>query len=133
MRVWLFITLMLMSSWVNAYSFEQATSISQVQEVRYNHLLGELRCLVCQNQSLADSNAPLALDLKREVYDQIKIGKTDDEIKTFLVSRYGEYILFKPQFTKTTFVLWLGPVVFLVGSFIILFISIRRQKTDPIV
>jgi cytochrome c-type biogenesis protein CcmH len=124
---------MLMSSWVNAYSFEQATSISQVQEVRYNHLLGELRCLVCQNQSLADSNAPLALDLKREVYDQIKIGKTDDEIKTFLVSRYGEYILFKPQFTKTTFVLWLGPVVFLVGSFIILFISIRRQKTDPIV
>lgn len=133
MRVWLFITLMLMSSWVNAYSFEQATSISQVQEVRYNHLLGELRCLVCQNQSLADSNAPLALDLKREVYDQIKMGKTDDEIKTFLVSRYGEYILFKPQFTKTTFVLWLGPVVFLVGSFIILFISIRRQKTDPIV
>ncbi len=128
MRVWLFILLLLISSWASAQPFEQATSISQVQEVRYNHLLSELRCLVCQNQSLADSNAPLALDLKREVYDQIKMGKTDEEIKTFLVARYGEYILFKPQFTKTTFILWLGPVVFLAGSFLILFISIRRQK-----
>lgn len=128
MRLFFFIVMMLISSLTLAYPDGQSTSISEVQEQRYKTMLSELRCLVCQNQSLADSNAPLAQDLKKEVYDQIKGGKTDEEIKTYLVSRYGEYILFKPNLTKTTFVLWLGPVIFLVGAFVILGLSIRRQK-----
>src|SRR6516225_5792174 len=70
------------------------------QELRFQQLLGELRCLVCQNQSLAESNAPLAQDLKSEVYQQIQAGYSNDEIKQFLVRRYGEYILFKPSVTK---------------------------------
>lgn len=128
MRLFFFIVMMLISSLTLAYPDGASTSISEVQEQRYKTMLSELRCLVCQNQSLADSNAPLAQDLKKEVYDQIKSGKTDEEIKTYLVSRYGEYILFKPNLTKTTFVLWLGPVIFLVGAFVILGLSIRRQK-----
>lgn len=108
----------------------QQTSINQIQEQRYQQLLGELRCLVCQNQSLADSNAPLAQDLKKEVHDRIIAGQTDEEIKKALVAQYGEYILFKPQLTKVTLILWLGPLVFLVGAFIILWLTIRRQTAS---
>ncbi len=103
------------------------TFISQVQEQRFAQLIKELRCLVCQNQNLADSNAPLALDLKREVQEKIRSGSTDEEIKKYLVDHYGEYILFKPPKTNSTFILWLGPFIFLLGGFIILFLSIRRQ------
>lgn len=127
MRLYLTIIALLMSITCFANSPGQITYIGQVQEDRYQHLLSELRCLVCQNQSLADSNAPLAMDLKKQVYEQIKAGHTDEEIKNYLVARYGEYILFKPKLTKTTFILWLGPVIFLIGAFLILFISIRKQ------
>lgn len=108
------------------------TFISSIQEERYHHLLSELRCLVCQNQSLADSNAPLAVDLKRDVLERIQSGATDEEIKSYLVGRYGEYILFKPSMNNTTFVLWLGPVIFLCGSFIILLLSIKRQSAQKL-
>jgi cytochrome c-type biogenesis protein CcmH len=103
------------------------TFIAHVEEERFHHLISELRCLVCQNQSLADSNAPLAIDLKNEIFQKIQSGLTDEEIKHYLVERYGDYILFKPSVSKTTFILWLGPFIFLVGSFAILLISIRRQ------
>ncbi len=130
MRLLLLLITLFLATTVFASTSGPITSINQVQEERYHHLLGELRCLVCQNQSLEDSNAPLAQDLKREVHEQIKSGHTDDEIKHYLVARYGEYILFKPQLTKTTFVLWLGPVIFLVGAFVILFFSIKRQRIN---
>lgn len=124
MKVFAILFCFFMCSIVHANSF---TFISEVQEGRYQHLLTELRCLVCQNQSLAESNAPLAQDLKKEVYDKIKAGQTDDEIKEYLVARYGEYILFKPRVTYTTLMLWLGPVLFLLGSLFILGINIKRQ------
>lgn len=106
------------------------SSISAVEEQRFQNLIVELRCLVCQNQSLAESNAPLAIDLKNEVRSKIHAGLTDEEIKKLLVNRYGSYILFKPPFISSTFVLWLGPFIFLVGAFIILFLSIKRQTTS---
>lgn len=101
---------------------------SPQNEMRFQHLIGELRCLVCQNQSLAESNAPLALDLKREVYLQMNAGFSDAAIKHYLVQRYGDYILFKPAVNKITFVLWLGPMIFLGGAFLIMYLSIIRQS-----
>lgn len=93
--------------------FLSATAFSQPLEPRVQHLLSELRCLVCQNQDLLDSHAPLALDLKSRVYELIEQGQSDDEIKHYLVTRYGDFILFKPPVKAATWVLWFGPGVFL--------------------
>lgn len=89
------------------------------QEAQFNHLLRELRCLVCQNQDLADSNAPLAKDLRKQVYDMVKAQKTDFEIIDYLTSRFGDFILFKPPVKSITLLLWFGPFVFLLLGFII--------------
>ena len=101
---------------------------SPTQQQRFQQLVSELRCLVCQNQSLAESNAPLALDLKREVYNKVVSGAQDAQIKDYLVRRYGEYILFKPSLNKSTYLLWLGPVIFLIGASLIMFVSIRNNQ-----
>src|SRR5262245_44158308 len=93
---------------------------SPTQQQRFQKLYSELRCVVCQNKSLAESNAPLALDLKREVYNKIVKGAEEAEIKNYLIQRYGEYILFKPPLNKGTYLLWLGPVIFLIGACIIM-------------
>ena len=74
-------------------------------------LLSELRCMVCQNQSLLDSDSDLANDMKKIIYEKLKEGKSKTEVKDFLVSRYGEFILFKPLFNKTNLLLWLGPIL----------------------
>ena len=80
-------------------------------EARYKRLIAELRCLVCQNQNLADSNAELATDLRNETYSMVKAGKTDEEIVTFMVNRYGDFVLYRPPVKSTTFVLWFGPLI----------------------
>lgn len=112
---------------VSAKAIDTFSFYSGVQQDRFHHLLSELRCLVCQNQNLAESNAPLAQDLKAEVYRQILAGFTDQEIRRYLVERYGEYVLFKPRLSTITFVLWLGPFIFLCGALGILFLSIKKQ------
>jgi cytochrome c-type biogenesis protein CcmH len=89
------------------------------KEAQFNHLLKDLRCLVCQNQDLADSNADLAKDLRLQVYELVKSGKSDTEIYDYLTSRYGDFILFKPPVKVVTLFLWFGPLLFLVlGIFI---------------
>ena len=89
------------------------------QDAQFSHLLRELRCLVCQNQDLADSNAGLAKDLRDEVYTLVKDGKSDDEIVHYLTARYGDFILFKPPVKAVTALLWFGPALFLLlGLFI---------------
>lgn len=98
------------------------------QKQEFITLTENLRCLVCQNQSLADSNAPLAEDLRRVVYQQLKEGKTPDEIVKFLVDRYGDFILYKPSFQNNTYLLWLGPFILLGSAMIGLFCFLRRQK-----
>lgn len=82
---------------------------SPQQEAQFQHLLKELRCVVCQNQDLSDSHAPLARDLRREVYLLVKKGETDQHIKDYLTTRYGDFILFKPAFRGMTVLLWLAP------------------------
>ena len=86
------------------------------QEARYQQLTLELRCLVCQNQNLADSDAPLAQDLRQEIYNMMQAGRTNDEIKQFLIDRYGDFVLYMPPMKSNTLVLWLAPLLLLLGG-----------------
>src|SRR6188474_2621891 len=99
-------------------------------EKRLQELSKELRCLVCQNETLADSRADLAEDLRDEIREQIKAGKSDKEIIAFLTDRYGQFILYRPRVTPVTYLLWFGPFVLLLGGLMVLFhyIKYRRDK-----
>ena len=91
----------------------------------------ELRCLVCQNQTLADSNAPLAVDLRNQVREQLAAGKTEHEVVDFLVARYGDFVLYRPPLKSTTVLLWAGPFIFLAGGFYLLARLLRRRRVPP--
>jgi len=97
-------------------------------EQRLMNLSKELRCLVCQNETLADSQADLAADLRGEIREQIKAGKSDKEIIEFLTARYGQFILYRPRVTPTTYLLWFGPFVLLLGGLWVLFTYIRQRR-----
>ena len=99
------------------------------EETRFHHLTSELRCVMCQNQSLADSNAQIAHDLRREVLDLMREGKSDREVKQFLVERYGEFVLYKPEVTPGTWLLWVGPLVLVLIGGIVVWSILRRGKT----
>ena len=103
------------------------------QEQRYKDLTEQLRCLVCQNQSLADSHAELAQDLRNEVYHMMVQGQSDKDIVDFLVTRYGDYVLFKPPLNTGTVLLWTGPFLMLIGAILIVFRITRKnaQKSCP--
>jgi cytochrome c-type biogenesis protein CcmH len=98
------------------------------QKQRFEELTAELRCLVCQNQSLADSDAPLAHDLREEVLGMMLAGQSDDEIRRFLVERYGDFVLYRPPVKANTLVLWLAPGLLLVGGAALLTRNIRRRN-----
>lgn len=98
------------------------------QEARYRALSQQLRCLVCQGQSIADSDADLAKDLKREVRRMILEGRTDAEIKDFMVARYGDFVLYKPPVKASTYLLWFGPFVLLIGGLVTWSVLARRQR-----
>jgi cytochrome c-type biogenesis protein CcmH len=101
-----------------AIDAERAFDDPALQE-RYEQINRELRCLVCQNQTIADSNATLAQDLRREVREMISAGKSDDEIRTFMIERYGDFVLYRPRMTAGNFLLWAAPVLLLLlGTFI---------------
>ena len=97
-------------------------------EQRMKHLTEQLRCLVCQNETLADSRADLAEDLRKQIREQIKAGKTDPEIIAFLTDRYGDFVLYKPPVKTTTYLLWFGPFVFLAGGTVILYRYLSRRR-----
>ncbi|TAN54575.1 MAG: cytochrome c-type biogenesis protein CcmH [Betaproteobacteria bacterium] len=97
-------------------------------EQRLVKIAEELRCLVCQNESLAASRADLALDLKREVREMIKAGKSDAEIRDFMVKRYGDFVLYRPPLKESTLLLWLGPFALLVVGFAGLAVFVRRRR-----
>jgi cytochrome c-type biogenesis protein CcmH len=100
------------------------------QEARFQDLIGQLRCLVCQNQSLADSHADLAGDMRREVYQKMKKGLNNQEIIDFLVQRYGDFVLFRPPMQANTYLLWFGPgLLFLLGFGIFIVTMRRRHQT----
>jgi cytochrome c-type biogenesis protein CcmH len=101
---------------------------SAAQEARYNDLTLELRCLVCQNQNLADSDAPLAQDLRREIYDMMMSGQTDDQIKAFMVDRYGDFVLYRPPVQGNTLALWVLPVVLLAVGAVVVGFTVRNRN-----
>jgi cytochrome c-type biogenesis protein CcmH len=101
------------------------------QQALYQRLIHEVRCLVCQNQTIGDSTAPLASDLRREIRRLVAEGKTEAEIESFLLERYGDFALYRPRLQATTVVLWLAPVVFVGIGAVALGRAIRRRSTMP--
>ena len=101
-------------------------------QARYEHIIEEVRCLKCQNQSIKDSNAFLAGDLRREIRRMLTEGKTDQEIYDFLVARYGEFALYRPRMSGKTLVLWVAPIVLLLGGGLVLVNILRRRMAMPI-
>ena len=101
----------------------------RAEEERFQTLVEELRCLVCQNQNLMDSDAGLAGDLRREVFDLMRSGKSDAEIRDFLVQRYGDFVLYRPPVKRTTWRGWCGPAVLLVGAGVVVMRLARRRSS----
>jgi cytochrome c-type biogenesis protein CcmH len=114
-----------------AFSVARAQENNPQTENRIRHLEERLRCLVCQNQTLADSNAELAGDLRRQVREQVAAGKTDDQIVDYLVQRYGDFVLYDPPFKATTVLLWVGPFLLLVVGAGVLIVVLRRRRSAP--
>lgn len=116
---------MLVQAEINIYTFEKTQD-----EARFQHIITELRCPKCQNQNIADSNAPLSKDLKDRVYNMIKEGRADSEILNFMVERYGDFVLYRPPMKPLTYALWFGP--FIIGLLIIIVIILIRKKSNRI-
>ena len=105
----------------------QASALSAGQEQRADKLAHGLRCLVCQNQTLAESNAPLALDMRKLIRDQLAEGKTDAQIMRFFEERYGDFVRYDPPFKPITWLLWLGPFALLALGFLVLVRTLKRR------
>lgn len=103
---------------------------STQQEQRYHELIDELRCLVCQNQNLADSNAALAQDLRERTYRMVRSGDSSDEIIDYMVARYGEFIMYRPPLRTSTYLLWFGPLVFLLLAVLTVVLYWRRTRRN---
>ncbi len=99
-----------------------------VLEKRVMALAYELRCLVCQNQSLGDSHSEFAIDMRTEIRDQMRLGKDDEQVTDFMVQRYGDFIRFRPPVKSTTYLLWFGPFILLLIGGVVLFISLKIRK-----
>jgi len=130
-RFFIFIFLLIVSFSAVAQSTsvqEPLVFANQQQQQRFDKLTQELRCLVCQNQNLADSDAPLAHDLRREVHQMLLAGRTNDQIKQFLVQRYGDFVLYRPPVQKNTYLLWLAPLGLLLAGAWVLRINIRKRS-----
>ncbi len=108
-------------------SAQQIEYRDAAEEAHFRELTGELRCVMCQNQSLADSNAPIAHDLRLEVLRLMRQGKSDAQIKTYLVERYTEFVLYKPEVKPMTWLLWFGPGLLIVAGAVLIVVIVRRQ------
>ena len=130
-----YICIFLMALCMGLVHAREAVSLvdDPIEEARLVHISQELRCLVCQNESLSSSRAELADDLRREVRDLIRANKSDQEIKDFLVSRYGDFVLYRPEVKHLTWVLWFGPFVVLLiaGIFLLVYLRQRRATVQP--
>jgi len=121
-------TLLILSSGVSASPVETFTFKDDVTKLRFQTLTKELRCPKCQNQDLADSNAPIAADLRKQIYTQLNQGKSDQEIVDYMVARYGEFVLYRPRVSSLTYVLWFGPALLLLLGAIVVVIILRSRS-----
>ncbi|MGR8942215.1 MAG: cytochrome c-type biogenesis protein [Gammaproteobacteria bacterium] len=125
------ITLIFLFLWVGASlaGVEYREFADPEQQEAYESLTSELRCLVCQNQTIADSNADLAADLRRQVYEMLQQGQSKEEVLKFMTERYGDFVLYNPPFKAKTVLLWFGPVLFFLIGVIFVILLIRRKQT----
>jgi cytochrome c-type biogenesis protein CcmH len=130
MKFWLTLLLALQCAFPAYANEAQPLAEDPVVEKRLIGISAELRCLVCQNESLAGSRADLALDLRREIRTLIKDGKTDAEITDFMVSRYGDFVLYRPPVNRVTWLLWFGPFVLLLGAVVVLIRMVRQSHNS---
>jgi cytochrome c-type biogenesis protein CcmH len=126
----LFVLLVLMA-FASLVVAKEATPMAMDPEMekRVNEISAELRCLVCQNQTIADSHAELAVDLKNQVREMVKTGQTQDEIVDYMVTRYGDFVLYRPPVKPTTMLLWAGPFLLLLIGLTVLVINLRKRTT----
>ncbi|WP_394182203.1 cytochrome c-type biogenesis protein CcmH [Marinomonas posidonica] len=111
-----------------AFAEELMTFRSELNQVRYQSLIKELRCPKCQNQNLADSNSGISVDLRHQVHSMIETGKTDQEIVDYMVARYGTFVLYRPQNTPATFLLWYGPFILLSGGVVLFVVVLTKNR-----
>jgi len=124
------LTAMLLFACAAAAGDAVPTITDPVTNKRAVHLAEQLRCLVCQNQSIADSNAELAVDLRRQINEQIAQGRSDGEIVDFMVQRYGEFVLYRPPLNAVTLLLWFGPVLLFAAGLAVLIYNLRRRRAQ---
>ncbi|MBT8115561.1 MAG: cytochrome c-type biogenesis protein CcmH [Arenicella sp.] len=118
-------------AWTSSHGVIEAVEFEDpVTEQRYQDLIAELRCLVCQNQNLADSDAALAKDLRRKTAEMLRQGMSDQEILGYMSERYGDFVLYRPQFTAVTALLWVGPFVLLAFSVWAILVPVRRRQAE---
>jgi len=108
---------------IDAYTFK-----NEAERARYSELTEELRCPKCQNQDIADSNAPIAADLRKEIYRMLGEGQSNQQIIDFMVDRYGEFVRYKPELTARTWLLWFGPAGLLLGGVVVIGVMVRRRR-----
>lgn len=112
---------------IDTYEFKD-----DVTRERFQSLASELRCPKCQNQNIADSNSPIAKDLREELHRMLEDGANDQQVVDFMVGRYGEFVLYRPRMSEQTYLLWYGPaVLLLIGVVVVLLVSGKRKKVDP--
>lgn len=121
----------LITATAHAVTFKPLEFASREREETYRDLTEELRCLVCQNQNLAESDAELAGDLRTEVYRMVSEGASRDDVVDFMVERYGDFVLYRPPVRPTTLLLWIGPFVLAVGALAALLLHLRRRSAAP--
>jgi cytochrome c-type biogenesis protein CcmH len=122
---------LLVSGSLHAVDTEEPLPTPEMQS-RYDKLTQEVRCLVCQNEAIADSGAPLAADLRREVRRMVMAGQSETQVKDFLLARYGDFVLYRPRFQATTAVLWLAPTLLVLGVGLTVWRVVRRRSLLPI-
>jgi cytochrome c-type biogenesis protein CcmH len=115
-----------------AYAIDPLPFKDRAQEVRFQNLTKQLRCLVCQNQDLGDSDADLAKDLRKQVFDMMQSGKSDDEIKQYLVARYNDFVLYDPPLKPGTWLLWFAPFALVIAGALVVVRILRRRTRMPL-
>ena len=125
MRTLVFLVAMLLAGL--AHAIDPMPFKDAAEEARFRALAAELRCVLCQNQSLADSNAGIAQDLRREVFELMREGKSDDEIKAFLTERYTDFVLYKPRVQGRTMLIWIGPALVLLAGAVAVAVIVRKR------
>lgn len=132
LRRWL-LPLLLVLACMAAHAIEPLPFKDDAERVRFQNLTRQLRCMVCQNEDLYDSNADLARDMRRQIFDMMRAGKSDEEIRQYLVDRYSEFVLYKPRLQPGTWLLWFGPaIVLLLGAGGVTAFVRRRSRPDAV-